>query len=104
MLAGRVVIAIYAFKEAKQMLEFIKKEFPNCVAVGKLMAAEWAKSQGSKLNFSQMDLDNLDRYEDAKVKIIENLKEIDALPVIPKVVTIAVEDSLSAPLSLMWLR
>lgn len=67
-----------------------------------------------------MDLDSLNRCEEAKVKITEDLKEIEALPVtatdfnsfpseiskptIPEAVKITIEDFLSGPSLPKWLR
>lgn len=59
----------------------MKKDFANYLAIGKLMAVEWAQLQGSDFEFSGMDLNNLEDFYRAVEKVtadLKMLKEISA--------------------------
>lgn len=44
--------------EGQRMLDLTKKEMFKYLTTGKLMATDWAKSQGCAFDFSGMDLDS----------------------------------------------
>lgn len=58
----------------------MKKDFANYLSACKLMAVEWAKSQGCNFDFSTIDLDNAEGFDEAVAKVIEDLKMLKILP------------------------
>lgn len=80
LMAGQVASRIVAADEGNRLLSLVKKDFANYVSVGKLMAADWAKSQGCDFDFSSIDVDSSEGFEKAEAKVTEDLKMLKVLP------------------------
>lgn len=62
------------------MLGLVIKDIYNYLATGKLMAAHQAESKGCTFDFSEMELDSVDAFNEDVGKVTEDLKGLDVLP------------------------
>lgn len=78
--AGQVTCKIFATEEGKRLLALVKKDFANYLAVGKLMAVDWARPQGCDFHFSAIDLDSFEGFYEAVEKVTVDLKMLEMIP------------------------
>lgn len=76
---GQFPCSVAAARKGQIILELVKKDMFNYLTTGKLMAVDWAKSQGCSFNFSGLDLDNTEGFKEAVAKVNEDLKSLDLL-------------------------
>lgn len=72
--AGQVACRITAAEEGRGLLQLVKKDFANYLAVGKLMAVKYVQSQSCDFYFSTIHLDNSKGFDGAVEKVTADLK------------------------------
>lgn len=71
--AGRVTVAIATARETQRCKKLVEHDCLNYVAVGKLIAAKWAVSQGCTIDWTKMDLYDIEGYDDAVAVVTKDM-------------------------------